>query len=188
MKNIIKYIKYYLSTILIIFTILFCSNGANYPTFCFIIFSVLIMGGDLLFKEDLSVFKIANRRLINMPIYINFSLLLIFLTEIIFLLGNYEASWIINIFNNYFKIDLLQLKAEITFIDRISLIALGALYIGIIGTVPGHELTHRKKDKIDMFFGNWLLSISWDCAFALEHVYGHHKYVGLPDDPATAKR
>ena len=135
MKNIIKYIKYYLSTILIIFTILFCSNGANYPTFCFIFFSVLIMGGDLLFKEDLSVFKIANRRLINMPIYINFFLLLIFLTKIIFLLGNYEASWIINIFNNYFKIDLLQLKAEITFIDRISLIALGALYIGIIGTV-----------------------------------------------------
>lgn len=39
-----------------------------------------------------------------------------------------------------------------------------------------------------MFFGNWLLSLSWDCAFALEHVYGHHKNVGLTTDPATAKR
>jgi alkane 1-monooxygenase len=39
-----------------------------------------------------------------------------------------------------------------------------------------------------MFLGNWLLAFSWDCAFALEHVYGHHKNVCLPNDPATAKR
>ena len=39
-----------------------------------------------------------------------------------------------------------------------------------------------------MFIGIWLLSLSWDCAFAIEHVYGHHKNVGLPIDPATAKR
>ena len=57
-----------------------------------------------------------------------------------------------------------------------------------MGTVPGHELVHRKKDNFDMFIGNWLLSMSWDCAFAVEHVYGHHKNVGLAIDPATAKR
>ena len=39
-----------------------------------------------------------------------------------------------------------------------------------------------------MFMGNWLLAFSWDCAFAIEHVYGHHKNVGLAHDPATAKR
>ena len=39
-----------------------------------------------------------------------------------------------------------------------------------------------------MFIGNWLLALSWDCAFAIEHVYGHHKNVCLPSDPATAKR
>ena len=39
-----------------------------------------------------------------------------------------------------------------------------------------------------MFIGNWLLAISWDCAFAVEHVYGHHKNVCLDGDPATAKR
>tara|TARA_Y100001934_G_C12252311_1_gene725720 strand:- start:517 stop:1287 length:771 start_codon:yes stop_codon:yes gene_type:complete len=62
------------------------------------------------------------------------------------------------------------------------------LFIGMLGTIPGHELTHRKKNKFDMFIGNWLLSFSWDCTFAVEHVYGHHKYVGRPEDPATAKR
>ena len=73
-------------------------------------------------------------------------------------------------------------------LDSIFLVALSGLFIGIMGTVPGHELVHRKKDKFDMFVGNWLLSMSWDCAFAVEHVYGHHKNVGLESDPATAKR
>ena len=39
-----------------------------------------------------------------------------------------------------------------------------------------------------MFVGNWLLAFSWDCTFAIEHVYGHHKNVGFPEDPATGKR
>ena len=52
----------------------------------------------------------------------------------------------------------------------------------------GHELAHRKKNKFDMFVGNWLLAFSWDCTFAIEHVYGHHKNVCLPEDPATGKR
>tara|TARA_B100001179_G_scaffold110116_1_gene78555 strand:+ start:199 stop:1008 length:810 start_codon:yes stop_codon:yes gene_type:complete len=67
-------------------------------------------------------------------------------------------------------------------------VALSGLFIGTMGTVSGHELVHRKKDKFDLFMGNWLLAMSWDCAFAVEHVYGHHKNVGLDIDPATAKR
>ena len=39
-----------------------------------------------------------------------------------------------------------------------------------------------------MFVGNWLLAIYWDCTFAIEHVYGHHKNVGYKSDPATASR
>ena len=39
-----------------------------------------------------------------------------------------------------------------------------------------------------MWTGNWLLAISWDNAFAIEHVYGHHKHVGLFKDAATARR
>ena len=49
-----------------------------------------------------------------------------------------------------------------------------------MGTVPGHELSHRINNKYDLFIGSWLLSLSWDCAFAIEHVYGHHKNVALP--------
>ena len=33
-----------------------------------------------------------------------------------------------------------------------------------------------------------MLAFSWDCTFAIEHVYGHHKDVCLEEDPASAKR
>ena len=54
--------------------------------------------------------------------------------------------------------------------------------------VAGHEMAHRKKNKFDLFIGNWLLAFSCDCNFAIEHVYGHHKNVCLPEDPASSKR
>ena len=90
--------------------------------------------------------------------------------------------------SEYLNIDFNKVKESFYFMDKVSLVAISSLFIGIMGTVPGHELVHRKTRKFDMFIGNWLLSLSLDCAFALEHVYGHHKNVGLQTDPATAKR
>ena len=107
---------------------------------------------------------------------------------IVCLLAPSISPIIINIYNDYFLIDLVFIRNSITLIDKVCLIQIIGLFIGIMGTVAGHELTHRKKNKLDMFFGNWLLAISWDCAFAIEHVYGHHKNVCLDGDPATAKR
>jgi alkane 1-monooxygenase len=39
-----------------------------------------------------------------------------------------------------------------------------------------------------MFVGRWLLAFSFDSNFAIEHVYGHHRYVSTTEDPATAPR
>ena len=156
--------------------------------FFFISFSLFIILGDLFLKKDIYFQKYSYPRLINFPIYINFPLLIIYIIQVTIVFGNQENIWLINVFESIININLINVKSELSFIDKISVIALCALFIGIYATVPGHELTHRKKDKFDMFFGNWLLSISWDCAFAIEHVYGHHKNVGLKNDPATAKR
>ena len=183
-----KYLKYYLSTLLTILAIFFSSLGTHFPTYWFIVFSLFIILGDHYFPKDSSLKEYNYPLFINLPIYINLPLLLIYLSEVIFVLGNSNAQWIIQFFDNYLLIDLLYMKNNISLLDKISLIAVASLNIGMIGTVPGHELTHRKKNKFDMFFGNWLLSLSWDCAFALEHVYGHHKNVGLKSDPASAKR
>ena len=183
-----KYFKYYLSTFFLILGIYACSYDSYSPTFFFIAFSAIIILGDMFLNHDKSMDKFKYPQLINFPIYLNLFLLLIFILNTVFILGNSSPNLFSNIVNTYFDIDLVYMRQSIELIDKISLIAIVSLFIGIMGTVPGHELTHRKREKVDMFFGNWLLSLSWDCTFAIEHVYGHHKNVCLPIDPATAKR
>ncbi|MDG1475376.1 MAG: DUF3410 domain-containing protein, partial [Porticoccaceae bacterium] len=60
------------------------------------------------------------------------------------------------------------------------------LYIPILGLLMalsliniGHELVHRTSKKFDCEIGNWALATAWNPAFAIEHVYGHHKNIGI---------
>ena len=184
----LKYLKYYLSTFLLISAIFICPIGGSYPTFYFIGFSLLIILGDIVLGKDIETNKYSYPFFINLPIYINLFPLVIFLTMVVYIFGNQNSSFLISTYSRYISIDLIHIKNGVTLLDKISLTLLSALFIGLNGVNPGHELTHRKKNKFDMFFGKWLLAFSWDCAFALEHVYGHHKNVGLSSDPATARR
>ena len=183
-----KYFKYYISPITIILAIYACSLGSYYPTLFFIGFSLFIILGDIFVKKDANEDQYSHVYLLDLPMYINFPLLMILITITVFVLSNEPSNAFANVLLNYLNIDLFNMRRSMTLLDSISLTALTGLFIGIMGTVPGHELVHRKKSKFDMFMGNWLLAFSWDCAFAVEHVYGHHKHVGLPSDPATAKR
>ena len=47
---------------------------------------------------------------------------------------------------------------------------------------------HRTDSKIAQIWGRWLLAFTWDTGFSIEHVYGHHRYVGTEQDPATPRR
>ena len=39
-----------------------------------------------------------------------------------------------------------------------------------------------------MVAGRWLLAITFDAEFSIEHVYGHHRRLATPADPASARR
>ena len=183
-----KYLKYYISPLTIIVAIYTCSIGAYYSTLFFIGFSLFIILGDMILKKDASEETYSYVFLLDLPMYINLPLLMLLVLFTVFALSSDPSDLFQSIFMNYFNIDLFNMRQSMNVADSISLVALTGLLIGIMGTVPGHELVHRKKNKFDMFMGNWLLAFSWDCAFAIEHVYGHHKNVGLGHDPATAKR
>ena len=183
-----KYLKYYISPITIILAIYTCSSGAYHSTLFFIGFSLFIILGDIFVREDANEDQYSHVYLLDLPMYINFPLLMILVAITVFVLSDDPSIAFADILKNYLNIDLVNMRQSMTLSDSIFLTALTGLFIGIMGTVPGHELVHRKKSKFDMFMGNWLLAFSWDCAFAVEHVYGHHKHVGLPSDPATAKR
>ena len=183
-----KYLKYYTSTLTLIASFLICFLGEFYPTAFFVGFSLFIILGDVIIKEDVEIKKFSHVFLLNFPMYLNLFILFFIVLCSVFVLSNAGENIFSNNILNYFYVDLVYASQTINTIDAICLTVLMGLFIGIMGTVPGHELVHRKKKKFDMLIGNWLLAFSWDCAFAVEHVYGHHKNVGLSIDPATAKR
>lgn len=84
--------------------------------------------------------------------------------------------------------DALAARDAGTFIHHLFAWVVTGLMIGLVGTIPAHELTHRTWDRTSMLIGRWLLAFSFDTTFAIEHVYGHHRYVSTVEDPATAPR
>ena len=84
--------------------------------------------------------------------------------------------------------DLLAAREATTFGHRLSAIVLTGLMIGMIATITAHELMHRTWDRGSLAISRWLMAFSFDTSFTIEHVYGHHRYVATPRDPATAPR
>ena len=84
--------------------------------------------------------------------------------------------------------DLIAARDATSAWHYVSCALLTGLMIGMVGTIPAHELTHRTWDPVSMLVGRWLLAFSFDTIFSIEHVYGHHRYVSTREDPATAPR
>ena len=184
----LKYLKYFIPSFTAIIYLITILMGEHYPTFFLIGFSLILIIGDRILPRDTEIQKFSYPSILNLSIYINLPILLILVLIVTSFLSNNVSQWYINNLNTFIYVDFIQTKNSFSIIDKFSLIIQTCLMIGVIGTVPGHELTHRIKSKFDMFIGNWLLAFAWDCTFAIEHVYGHHKNACLPEDPASAKR
>ena len=184
----LKHLRYFLSPFIIFVGILTVLKGNYYPIIFIFAFDIFIELGDTFLKEDDKPFENPIPFILNSALYINLPLLFVFLSLVLFVLVDTSPEWYMSLWN-YLGVDLLDVRANITFADKCALLVyFTPLFIATMGTNVGHELTHRKRNKFDMFIGNWSLALSWDCTFAIEHVYGHHKNIGLKDDPATAKR
>ena len=160
----LKYLKFSLAPLSIITAIFFALLGGNYIWYFFIGFSSFIVIGDIVFGEDTSVDEYKYPLFLNLMLYLNLPLLVVLISVMISV------------------IDSQSITSFIGYCLTIGLM-LGAFAVNV-----GHELTHRKNKKLDMFFGNWFQALCWDNVFAIEHVYGHHKHVGLLKDAATARR
>ena len=60
------------------------------------------------------------------------------------------------------------------------------LTTGAVGVTFAHELVHR-PGRFERALGEILVATTSYTHFCIEHVYGHHRFVGTPRDPATAR-
>jgi len=72
-----------------------------------------------------------------------------------------------------------------TFYEFIGLTLSAGMITGGFGITMAHEFIHRNH-KWERGLGVFLLSLVNYTHFRIEHVYGHHKYVSTPKDPASA--
>ena len=93
-----KYLKYYISTITLIAAFLICFLGESYPTIFFISFSLFIILGDIIIKENLKEQKFSHIFLLNFPMYLNFLILLLIVLCSLFVLSNTAENNFSNIF------------------------------------------------------------------------------------------
>ncbi len=84
--------------------------------------------------------------------------------------------------------DIPAARASSGFWTLLGALAGTGLFIGGAATNVAHELVHRTDSRAAMLTGRWLLAFSFDTAFSIEHVYGHHRTVCTPVDPATSRR
>jgi hypothetical protein len=63
-----------------------------------------------------------------------------------------------------------------------------ALAIAMAGILTAHELVHRTRDPLALAVGRWMLAMAFNSSLEVAHVQGHHREVGTPADPATARR
>ncbi|HEY1080022.1 MAG TPA: alkane 1-monooxygenase [Bdellovibrio sp.] len=74
-----------------------------------------------------------------------------------------------------------------TTLELVGLIISFGTILGVLGINTAHELVHRKEKSLQNI-GFALLSLANFSHYGIEHVFGHHKNVGTPLDPATAKK
>ncbi|OUW60185.1 MAG: hypothetical protein CBD58_05050 [bacterium TMED198] len=184
----IKYIKYSLFPFLLLLLIYLSAIGGASLNYFITIFSLFVIVGDLLLSDDITIYQNANRKILNFILFSHLPLLFLYFLCTIYMLGNSNPVYFESILNKLFNLDISLNRQNTSSIHFIGYFITAGLFFAGAGINIGHELTHRKNDKISMFFGNWLLAFSWDCAFALEHVQGHHKNVCTSSDPATSKR
>lgn len=71
--------------------------------------------------------------------------------------------------------------------EQIGLVLSLGIVLGTNGINVAHELGHRQS-RLERFLGKLLLMPSLYMHFYIEHNFGHHRHVGTPKDPATARK
>jgi alkane 1-monooxygenase len=72
-------------------------------------------------------------------------------------------------------------------LEQIGLILSTGSVLGAFGITSAHELVHR-REKYMRAIGVYNLTLVNFAHWGLEHVFGHHKHVATPLDPATARK
>lgn len=165
--------------------------GGSWMWFGLICTSFIVILGDLFLGEDVSEPEFSHPWLLQGILFLAFPILAFLLFFLAWTGGAGQGKdflgfgWAIQQLTGY---DLMAAHSGDTFFHYVGAVLSVGLVVAGYGTNVAHELTHRTNKLLHMITGRWLLSMSCNADFSIEHVFGHHANIGTAIDPATAKR
>jgi hypothetical protein len=152
-----------------------------------VIYGVMILGDEVL-GDDYSEPAYRNPWLLNGILYLALPVLGFMCFTLAWMAGSGDllglGAWV----QAAFGYDMIAARSSTSLVHWLGGVLSAALSFAAIGTNIGHELTHRTSDRGAMTAGRWLLALTLDAEFSIEHVYGHHRRLATPADPASARR
>ncbi|WP_333607103.1 alkane 1-monooxygenase [Arsukibacterium sp.] len=184
----ISYIKFSLFHFLTLPFLLGITLGGAWMALGLLAIVIVVVFGDVLLGDDHTEPDYRMPWLLNGLLYSSLLFIIVIFGAILWSVASTDILGYGQLVQQLTGYDALQARAANQWWHFVPVWLGAALLIAMVGTVPAHELTHRTNDLPAMLTGRWLLAFSFDCAFAIEHVYGHHRYVATLRDPASAPR
>jgi len=186
--NVLDYLKFTLLHLVGIGAVVSLLAGGFYTSLGLLAFLLFYIGGDALLGADTRTPKYRAPWLLTVQLWLALPVLALVCFSYLWTLSPGDplgfGAWVSGL-TGY---DVLAARAQTGFWHHVAGGVHLGFMIGFLGTLTGHELTHRTWDRTSLLIGRWLLAFSFDTGFAIEHVYGHHRYVSTEHDPATAPR
>lgn len=163
-------------------------QGGAWMYFGLVVLVAIVAIGDLVLPEDKSEPKLTAELYFNFLLWLTLPILFWVSLCFTWAIAPSDVLGLDGFMKSVFGYDRLEIQANTAWYEWFAGAVAGAFLFGAGGTNVGHELTHRTYSPRDMILGRWMLAFTGDASFAIEHVYGHHKNLGTPVDPATAQR
>lgn len=186
--SVLHYLKYFLFHLIGLIAVAALLAGGSYVTAGLLGVLVVYMIGDGICGNDTSTPTFKHPKILTVQLWMALPLLALIVFSFVWSVSSGDALGFGAMITQWSGYDVIAAREATAFGHHVSGVILTGLMIGMVGTITGHELTHRTWDPVSMLIGRWLLAFSFDTIFAIEHVYGHHRYVSTTEDPATAPR
>jgi NAD(P)H-flavin reductase/ferredoxin len=186
--GVLDYLKFFLFHVVGLYSATALLAGGVWTTIGLFAVIAFYVCGDALFGDDTSAPRFRHPSVLTVQLWLALPLVAGIVFTAVWTVSPGDplgyGAWI----QSLTGWDVLAAREASHFGHHLAAVILTGLMIGMVGTIPAHELVHRTWDPVSLAIGRALLAFSFDTVFAIEHVYGHHRYVATPEDPATAPR
>ncbi|WP_320837077.1 alkane 1-monooxygenase [Zhongshania sp.] len=185
-----RYLRFYIlpaAIMLVAFSMLFGGVWLWLPGVSLVL---LVSALDNLVPKDLDEKKYKYPFFLDLALYMSTpaSLAIFFALFWVAGSGSQDVFGVGGLIQSMTNVDVVDLRNNTPWYHYVLMVFALAMPVTGAGGLAGHELTHRTWRPFDLWLGRFTMALNWGIAFPIEHVYGHHSYVGTAKDPATAAR